>query len=168
LKLNISLIINGYTLPPEPDPKVNNSTLLGVDSNNNGVRDDVERLIIIEEAKNTNFPKTHTAISMQYAKAWQKMIENPTIESREYLEKASACQEYFTNKHTENLSFNEYRSWIKTHPSILSTKLENTIFNTKERIKQRFNFNEACSGHIFNLRPATIDACETNIDMLGE
>ena len=34
-----------YKLPPEPDPKINNSTLLGIDSNNNGVRDDVERWI---------------------------------------------------------------------------------------------------------------------------
>jgi len=39
-------VINGYTLPPEPDPKINNATLLGVDSNNNGVRDDVERWIV--------------------------------------------------------------------------------------------------------------------------
>ena len=31
--------INGHTLPPEPDPKINNSTLLGIDSNNNGVRE---------------------------------------------------------------------------------------------------------------------------------
>jgi len=37
--------INGHVLPPEPDPKINNSTLLGIDSNNNGVRDDVERWI---------------------------------------------------------------------------------------------------------------------------
>ena len=36
------IVINGHTLPPEPDPKINNATLLGVDSNDNGVRDDVE------------------------------------------------------------------------------------------------------------------------------
>jgi len=38
-------VIDGYTLPPEPDPKINNATLLGVDVNHNGVRDDVERWI---------------------------------------------------------------------------------------------------------------------------
>lgn len=38
-------VINGIAVPPEPDPVVNNATLLGVDSNNNGVRDDVERQI---------------------------------------------------------------------------------------------------------------------------
>jgi len=37
--------ISGHRLPPEPDPTINNATLLGIDSNNNGVRDDVERWI---------------------------------------------------------------------------------------------------------------------------
>lgn len=37
--------INGIAVPPDPDPAANNATLLGVDSNNNGVRDDVERQI---------------------------------------------------------------------------------------------------------------------------
>ncbi|MDR1007671.1 MAG: hypothetical protein LBL65_03805, partial [Campylobacteraceae bacterium] len=35
-------IKHGYQLPPCPDPKINDSTLLGIDTNNNGVRDDVE------------------------------------------------------------------------------------------------------------------------------
>jgi len=26
-------IVNGYTLPPEPDEELNNATLLGIDSN---------------------------------------------------------------------------------------------------------------------------------------
>ncbi len=30
-------VIHGYTLPPEPDQTINNSTLLGIDSNDNGV-----------------------------------------------------------------------------------------------------------------------------------
>jgi hypothetical protein len=33
---------HGYKLPPCPDPIENSKTLLGIDSNNNGVRDDVE------------------------------------------------------------------------------------------------------------------------------
>jgi hypothetical protein len=37
--------INGISVPPEPDPVANNATLAGVDSNNNGVRDDAERKI---------------------------------------------------------------------------------------------------------------------------
>lgn len=36
---------DGHRLPPMPDETLNNSTLLGIDINNNGVRDDVERWI---------------------------------------------------------------------------------------------------------------------------
>jgi hypothetical protein len=45
-------VINGITVPPEPDPVSNNATLLGVDSNNNGVRDDVERKIATKYGAN--------------------------------------------------------------------------------------------------------------------
>jgi Repeat of unknown function (DUF5648) len=40
-----SEIINGIVVPLEPDPVANNATLAGVDNNENGVRDDVERKI---------------------------------------------------------------------------------------------------------------------------
>jgi hypothetical protein len=49
-------VINGISVPPEPDPVANNATLAGIDSNNNGVRDDVE----IKMAKN-NLNKIKTA-----------------------------------------------------------------------------------------------------------
>jgi len=45
VNLNITWTVNGHTLPPEPDKALNDSTLLGIDSNDNGVRDDVERWI---------------------------------------------------------------------------------------------------------------------------
>lgn len=35
--------INGIPVPPEPDPIANNATLVGIDTNGNGVRDDIER-----------------------------------------------------------------------------------------------------------------------------
>lgn len=42
---NTDTTINGIAVPPEPDATLNNATVAGVDSNNNGVRDDVERKI---------------------------------------------------------------------------------------------------------------------------
>jgi len=168
VNLNIVWIINGHTLPPEPDKTVNDSTLLGVDVNGNGVRDDVERYIIIEESKNPNFPKTWTAITLQFAGAWQKMIETPAIESRKFLEDVSACREYFIDKYTKNMSYQDYRVWRKSHSSLLGVNLEDKLFNTKERIQQRFKFNEACSGNIFDLRKAEIGACHVNIDEIRE
>src|SRR3989338_2519595 len=58
--------INGE-LPPEPDTAENNATLVGVDSNSNGIRDDVERAIYL---KYKDTPRV--AIPMlQYAKELQ-------------------------------------------------------------------------------------------------
>lgn len=44
---------NGIEVPPEPNPELNNSTLKGVDSNNNDLRDDVEILVAAFSKKNT-------------------------------------------------------------------------------------------------------------------
>jgi len=160
--------INGYLLPPEPDETLNNSTLLGIDSNDNGVRDDVERLIIIEESKNPNFPKTHTALSLQYAGAWQKVLNNPTLDSRINLEKHASCKRYFKKKYTRDMSFSDIMKWKKENKTVLGIKIEDKIFNTKLRIEQSFEFNQACSGNIFDLPPAELSACQINIDELGE
>ena len=40
---NANPTINGHSVPAEPEPAANVSTVVGVDSNSNGVRDDVER-----------------------------------------------------------------------------------------------------------------------------
>lgn len=155
-------VINGYTLPSEPDPTINDSTLLGIDVNNNGVRDDVERLIIIEETKNTNFPKTHIALSLQYAWAWQKILTNPTLENRYILENYSSCKRYFKKKHTNDMPFVDIMKWKKENKTILGIKLDDKIFNTKLRIEQNFQFNQACSGHIFNLPGVLEILCQSD------
>jgi len=58
--------INGE-LPPEPDTAENNATLAGVDSNGNGIRDDVERAIYL---KYKDTPRVAIA-ALQYAKELQ-------------------------------------------------------------------------------------------------
>ncbi len=55
--------INGQ-LPPVPDQIENNKTLTGVDSNSNGIRDDVERFIYLENKENPSL----TIAMLQYAK----------------------------------------------------------------------------------------------------
>ena len=58
--------ING-ALPPEPDSVQNNATLVGVDSNNNGIRDDVERAIYLQYKDN----QRAVVAMLQYAKELQ-------------------------------------------------------------------------------------------------
>ena len=67
-------IINRHILPPEPGPKVNNATILGIDSNNNGVRDDVERKILTTYTK-----PIHAELMLFKARAYQEMLNDPVI-----------------------------------------------------------------------------------------
>lgn len=55
------------SLPPAPDPAQNDATLAGIDSNQNGIRDDVE--IAIYKAHSDS--ATTTAAMLQYAKELQ-------------------------------------------------------------------------------------------------
>lgn len=61
---------HGILVPPEPDPSLNKATLLGVDSNGNGVRDDVERIIAAQYG--TNFNRYDAA--MRFAKSNQEYL----------------------------------------------------------------------------------------------
>jgi hypothetical protein len=183
IKLSIYWGVNGHRLPPEPDKAVNDSTLLGIDVNNNGVRDDVERYIYQRFSKDLKYPKTKIAIGMQWAKATQHIIKSPTLESDKYMAKASGCERYWlnsvhekTNKKIMQLSESDFDEAFKLDKEIdiwenknriFNVDLEDVIFNTKERIQQRFKFNEACSGNIFELH-YKLDDCEKNIDELGE
>lgn len=172
LTITVYKEINGYKLPPEPDPVVNDATLLGIDSNGNGVRDDVERYIVIRYSQDPKYPKTKTAIALQYAWASQKILENPTIESKKYIDDALDCQYYWagkeTDKHTQGLSGFEKGKYRRGLKLLTDPVLKDKIYNTRARLTQKFSFNAALSGNIFDGRDESIDNCQTNIDVLGE
>jgi len=65
-KIDLSDVM-GTNLPPVPDQKLNDSTIAGIDANNNGIRDDVELAIF---AKYPNSAKIRAA-ELQYAQALQ-------------------------------------------------------------------------------------------------
>jgi len=71
-------VINGVTVPPEPDPELNNATLAGVDVNENGVRDDVERWLTVKFGGTSDLPYAIAA-----AKESQKEITEPTPLTRD-------------------------------------------------------------------------------------
>jgi len=161
-------IINGYTLPPEPNPAVNNATLLGVDSNDNGIRDDVEIYIIKRFAQYPQYSKTKTAIALQYAWASQKILESPTMESKKYIDDALDCESYWIDTKTKHMSGFEYVQYSVKHGVFNNPEIKDKIYNTRTRISQKFSFNATLSGNIFDGRDESIDNCRTNIDMLGE
>ena len=178
-------VINGFKLPPEPDEDKNNETLLGIDFNRNGIRDDVERWIITHYAKDPKYPKTKTAIALQYAWASQKILENPTMESKKYLDDAIDCQYYWFHIKQKNITdqmikvsdsnqsefwrlLSKRSKWERENKVFNDPILKDKIYNNKARIEQKFRFNAALSGNIFDGRNESIENCRTNIDALGE
>ncbi|DAB30569.1 MAG TPA: hypothetical protein CFH84_03325 [Sulfurimonas sp. UBA12504] len=169
IKVTQPEVINGHTLPSEPDPTINDSTLLGIDVNNNGVRDDVERYVIKRYAQDPEFPKTKTAIAMQYAWSTQKILEIPTIESKKYSDDAIDCQFYWINNKRKNMPTLDGMKYSQKHKVFNNPELKDKIYNTRERIERKFSYNSALSGNIFSGRGEnTVAKCQVNIDELGE
>ncbi len=131
-------VIHGHTLPPQPDSDLNNATLGGVDSNENGVRDDVERAIYKKYDK-----KLHALALMQKAKFLQRTLVEPITNAkiiREDSSKSIDCTIYLSRKDSsfQYVNFNQHINYIK-----------DLTFNTVERIQKYVNYNIALSGGIY-------------------
>jgi hypothetical protein len=139
--------INGHRLPPEPDPTINNSTLLGVDSNNNDVRDDVERWIY-EEYKEKH--PIHMDIAMQAGKAYKQVLETPerALEIHDEVNRATYCQLYY------RLNAKYFNEPILIQKNAVNRYFRLKIYyNTEERIDTYLQYDKLLSGGVYTLPP---------------
>ena len=171
-----AVVINGYTLPPEPDPAINNSTLLGVDSNNNGVRDDVERWIYKKFSQDQKYPKTKTAIAMQFAAAQQYIMANDpehAYENKTYkkVDYALDCQWYWFDRITKNMGYSDGLQF-RIGNEIYDNEFREKLFNTKDRLRAYFYYNSSLSGHMLGggggVLSSTKEKCKFDIEAFGE
>jgi hypothetical protein len=155
------LVIDGHRLPPEPDPQINNSSLLGIDSNNNGVRDDVERWIY------TKYEDKHgivREVAMQGARAAQIIIQEPerAKETMKFMDAATHCAVYFemfADSKNEPLSIDHF---------VLGKEFDNIQFNTVQRARAYGEYNAALSGGVYDT-PSSQEmkaACDFNVTEL--
>ena len=146
------IVINGHTLPPEPNPAINNATLLGVDSNNNGVRDDVERKIYFTYDK-----KISQKLMMQSAKTDQAMLADPDLIKNPY---------DWQESENKNFGCKYYLFDTYNIPMIKISKfINNNTYNTKDRIRKYMKYNNALSGGVFGT-PASDEveaSCDFNV-----
>ncbi len=184
-------VINGHVLPPEPDPKINNSTLLGIDSNDNGVRDDVERWIYtryntyipcIEKKIEVTIPdgRVITAyedvcedkavpyhqivreIAMQGARAAQIVIQEPE-RARETVKFIHAAID--CNAYFKNLA--KYNNEpILVDKMIIDDDFNAIQFNTTQRARAYGKYNFALSGGVYSLPKEPRLSCDFDIDKL--
>jgi len=135
--------VNGYKLPPEPDPKVNNATLLGVDVNHNGVRDDVERWIY-ERYKDKH--PIHIDIAMQAARGYKLVLEHPerAKEIRLKVNGALFCGWYYWKD-----------SYRYKEPTLVHERIDSPVFgryfNTKQRKDVYQQYDILLSGDSYEL-----------------
>ncbi len=151
IKLNIYWEVNGHILPPEPDPKVNNATLLGVDVNKNGVRDDVERWIY---NKYKDKHPIYIDIAMQAARGYKLVLEKQPKTREEAksirgrVDSAIDCEMYYR---FDADSVGD-RILIEENDDIDSKYFRNLIyFNTDSRKKIYNRYDTLLSGDTYSL-----------------
>ena len=143
LNLTIAWIVNGHVLPPEPDKTLNDSTLLGIDTNDNGVRDDVERNIY---KTYQNKHPIHIDIAIQASRGYKLVLETP--------EKAKEIHDEVNNPIDCNWYYKAYAKFLN-EPLLVNenivTKIFSIYFNTKEREDLYRKYDSLLSGGTYVL-----------------
>lgn len=138
-------------LPPDPG-EAGKATLAGIDSNNDGVRDDIERYIALTYPDSA---KTRAALT-QYAKVMQGAIldassKELSLKHADEHEKASECME-------SALGFDTYSNTRKD--------LKPIILNTDARNNAYFMYDDQLGGEVFPLSNQGIAACNFDVTSL--
>jgi len=155
------MVINGFILPPKPNQAFSDYTLSGVDTNKNGVRDDIERAIF--QPLGYFRRPIEQALAMQQAKTFFLIAEDPIAAAKsKTLEKAHwnlhACWGYLEEFEHVDIDVNVIY-------------MEMAYFNTPQRKKAYAEYNMALSGGVYNIplpRDFKAEYCEFNITKMLE
>ena len=147
----------------------NNKTLLGIDSNNNGIRDDVEIKILTFKPRICNFKPdskeckisenpAFIAVSFQNARAFQTVLKEfdgskkTAYELTKIEDRAVDCDSYFT---IDNKYWYEYSGKL----------VEGWVLNTKERKNFYYEYDKQLSGGLFPIgkKSGHIKGCDFNV-----
>jgi hypothetical protein len=160
------------SLPNDPG-EAGKLTLEGIDANRNGLRDDVEILIMQYFAKYQ--PEERDSVIMAYmedAKAYAPFILTDYDSSERSVNKERASVvSYKSQKATSckwaiiNLSYPVSNPDINKHKNdfrrYLTRKFESKIFNTEDRIKKYMHYNALRSGSVSaGMDYETLEACK--------
>ena len=145
-------VYNGYNLPAEPDPVLNRATLKGIDSNNNGIRDDVEIAIIKTFKPNTI--EMRLASSRIYDKInIENISKKRAMEISDEADLFSSCTNYL-GAH----GYSNDNEWIETYD-----KADEILYNTPERAIASERYEQRLSGGVYST-PRILDRRQNCID----
>ncbi len=158
--VEVPVEIDGKPVPPDPGED-GTETLLGIDSNDNGVRDDVERWIY---AKYQNSHPIVRQIALQAGRAAQMIIEEPknAREKRIYLKSALDCNFYF------KFYADIYDEPLLIDHIVFDKEFEIIQFNTPERVEAYLSYDAHLSGGVYSSTPIEQQRakCDFNVDKL--
>ncbi len=160
IQVEVFEMIEGHLLPHEPNNP--DATLLGVDENDNGVRDEVERWIY-KEMPTYHHPEIERVVAMTKAKAYQMALSDPSNEDDKVLkaeDRASDCWSYYRT--SRNIPFDGAVEKF-------GNRLRDKQFNTQERLKMYLDYDYSLKGKVFTLTPSRLlnaTYCDKNIDLM--
>ncbi len=153
-------LIEGHLLPHEPENP--DATLLGVDENDNGVRDEVERWIY-KDMPTYHHPEIERVVAMTKAKALQMALADPTNKDDKVIkaeDRARACWFYYSD--ARSLPFDGAVEKF-------GNRLMDKQFNTRERLKIYLDYDYTLKGKVSTAIPARLlntNYCDQNIDVM--
>lgn len=152
----LAITLNGVAdsgIPPEPDPTQNNATLLGIDTNGNLVRDDIERYII----QNWTSPNDRNAL-FQYHRALAKTYVPQTYqEATTAIDGAQSCILSLRDPYEAPDSETLVQLFEISRGMILSIRRE--TLNTVDRTRAYLAYNHSLSGTSETVEPNRIEDC---------
>jgi hypothetical protein len=154
LAKSLSVVVTISLVPLPPDPgEAGKATLEGIDSDSDGVRDDIQRYIALTYSDSE---KTQAALT-QYAKVTQAALlnaddKNESIVHVREVQRALECL----------YSFRSNDAWT-THG-----ELQAQILNTDERSRAWISANGHVSGEVFTISDNLKSSCDFDPDSLGD
>lgn len=130
-----------------------NETLLGIDLNQNGVRDDVESLIKADQTLSA----TGKAILMAGAKAYQMALKSTTTQTASDSDNDKASNLMMSFISCLSLHYKDDRR-------LALSKLKTLHLNTEKRVNAYLAYNQSRNGTIQNASTKTPEQCQAFSD----
>jgi hypothetical protein len=135
--------VDPFPLPPDPGAP-GKATLDGIDSNKNGVRDDLERWIALKYAGTPSLiPHLNQYANVQSSLVWDAHDDETVLRLADSRRRLAACWNF--------LMPNDHRRTLK--------ELEALTVNTSARLDSYANADRKLSGRTFLLVKVSAEAC---------
>jgi hypothetical protein len=146
--------LNNLNLPPDPGA-AGTTTIAGIDSDNDGIRDDVQRFIVINHSDDDNKKNALMEVATRTQKSLTSATKNEAIQTAEQIDRATECLIYSTS-----ILIGEPEVSIQ---AILATQdLQNTllshVMNTEDRLKAYLAHESFLGGQTFSSAAMTQDS----------